>query len=75
MNASEDHQLDAEADAYQAEADEARRAKDRLSRLRWVVVSMETGREVAAFNNRTLATAWMDHVGHVAQRLRLEERA
>ena len=74
MNASDDRQLDAEADAYQAEADEARRAKDRLSRLRWVVVSIEGGREVAAFNNRTTATAWMDNIGHVAARLRLEER-
>ena len=75
MNSSDERQLDAEADAYQAEADEARRAKDRLSRLRWVVVSIEGGREVAAFNNRTAATAWMDHIGHVAARLRLEERA
>ena len=58
----------------QSEADEARLARERLSLLRWVVVSMEHGREVAAFNSRTLAVAWMDHVGHVALRLRLEER-
>lgn len=74
MNASEDRQLDAEADAWQSIADDERRAKDRPSRLRWVVVSMETGREVAAFNGRNLAVAWMDQVGHVALRLRLEER-
>lgn len=74
MSASDDRQLDAEADAYQMIADEQRAAKYRLSRLRWVIVSMETGREVAAFNNRTSATAWMDQVRHVEQRLSLEER-
>lgn len=74
MNASDDRQLDAEADVWQSIADDERRARDRLSRLRWVVVSIETGREVAAFNSRQLATAWMDQVGHVALRLRLEER-
>ena len=69
MTPEEDRALDAEADAYEAEATEYRRKQERLSRLRWVVVSLEDGYEVAAFNGRELAIGWMNAIGHTRLRL------
>ncbi len=69
MTPEEDRQLDAEADAYEAEATEYRRNQERLSRLRWVVVTIDGNREQAAFACDRLARAWMDAVGHTRLRL------
>ena len=51
------------------EETEYRRNQERLSRLRWVVVSLEDGNEVAAFHGRELAIGWMNAIGHTRLRL------
>lgn len=68
MTAVELRELEAEADAWNADAVAAQEGHTRLT---WRVVQGD-GVLVAAFRERSWATAWMDAMGHVDRRWRLE---